>query len=476
MKPLLTTISIAALAVLLACPASAEEVKVEGETFDNPTSTLEAAPEKLHLDPANLPQRESRGGFNLSDQVLPGLTAEEIKRLQQTDGSNEKGLRVGIGRDIPDSFGEANGWNWVAVDGGKVAHLGVTSTGAVRIRAQLQVGELPEGVELRFFAPTEPATVYGPFTRTELANQPKDATGKTLFWSPSVAGDALKVEVFLPDAVEPSAINLKVLQVSHMVLDPVTNKAQQGVLEANTAACYMDLACQTQEWQNKGSAVGGYFFTDTDGNTGLCSAVLVNNTLKNGVPYALTANHCVDTAQEAASMNFFWQYTNSSCGSNDAPPVLTGGGSKLLVTNATLDTTLVQLNAYPPGSAYFAGWATTPLAVQAGVIGVHHGGVGKVVLPKLYSRGHFLGYADVQANQLVANNTGKFSAVQWVFGVTEPGSSGSGLWSADKDGYYYLRGLMSQGTVSCSNPTGVDLYTRMDQAYPMLKPWLNPAR
>jgi hypothetical protein len=471
MKPLLTAISAAALALMLAFPASAEEeVKVEGKVFSDPAAGLEAAPVKLHLDPSTLPVLESRSAFSLSDQVLPGLTAEEIKSLQQTDDSDEKGLRVGIGRELPDSFGDATGWNWVAVEGGKVAHLGVTSTGAVRIRAQLQVGELPEGVELRFFSPADTATVYGPFTRTELASQPKDADGNTLFWSPSVAGDTLKVEVFLPDPVQPAAISLKVPQLSHVVLDPATGKTQDGVLEANTAACYIDIACLSPEWQREGRSIGGYLFSDANGNSGFCSGTLVNTTAGNGVPYFLTANHCIDTTQEAASMNFVWQYANSGCGSNDAAQraQFTYGGSKLLATDAGLDTTLVQLSAYPPSPSYFTGWATTPLTAQEGVAGIHHAAVGGGISPKLYSQGHFLGYKEVQG-------MGKLAAVQWTHGVTEAGGSGSGLWAAQQDGYY-LKGLLSRGSVSCSNPTGTDLYTRMDQAYPILKPWLNPTR
>lgn len=474
---LLTTISVAALAMLLAFPASAEEVKVAGEAFANPTANLEAAPAKLHLDPASLPQRESRGGFSLSDVVLPGLTAEEIKRLQQSDGSNEKGLRVGIGRDVPGSFAETSGWNWVAVEGGEVAHLGVTSPGAVRLRAQLQVGELPEGVELRFFSPTQPATVYGPFTRTELANQLRDAAGNTVFWSPSVAGDTLKVEVFLPATLEPAAIQMEIPQLSHIVLDPVSGRSQDGVLEANTASCFIDAACLTPEWQQVGRSTGGYFFhDDEDGHTGFCSGTLVNTTVGNKVPYFLTANHCVDSATEASSMNFFWQYANSACGSNDAGQrALFTSGAKLLTTGADVDTTLVQLNDYPPGVSYFTGWVTSAFNPQEQVGGILHAGLEDSITPKVYAQGHFLGFLDIVNHKAVVSNAGKRAAVQWTHGITAAGASGSGLWAVQSDGYY-LKGLLSSGTSSCSDPTGLDFYTRLDQAYPLLKPWLNPAR
>jgi lysyl endopeptidase len=247
MKPLTSFISIAVLSMMLMAPLSADDVvNVEGRVVEANPSALESTSASLHLN--SLPMRAARGVSSQADVVLPPLTAQERSYLRQADGDNEMGLRIGVGRDIPDSLGSPNSWNWVAVDGGKVAHLGVTSIGAVRTRVQLQLAELPEGVELRFFSPTDSATVYGPVTRTELAHQPKDAEGKTLFWSPSVAGDTLKLEVFLPDKVQPSDMQLTITRLSHVVLDPMSGKTQGGVLEANTAACYLDIACQTPKW------------------------------------------------------------------------------------------------------------------------------------------------------------------------------------------------------------------------------------
>lgn len=476
MKRFTTAISLAALSLLLAAPVSAEEVKVEGRVFHDPAATREAAPAKLHLDPASLPVRAARGASNQGDVVLPPLTAQERTSLQQPDTGNAKGLRIGVGRDVPDSFGQPDTWNWVGVAGGQVAHLGLTSSSAQRVRVKLQVGNLPEGVELRFYAPADPKTVYGPFTRTELATQPKDASGNTLFWSPSVAGDTLKMEVFLPDGVQPADIKLGIPQLSHVAMDAATGQKQAGVLEAKNAACYVGLACTTPAWQRMGASVGGYQFTKADGATYRCSGNVVNNAANNRIPYFLTANHCINNAQDAASMELFWRYADSACGSNDAAKwVLWTAGGKLLATDAGLDTTLVQLQTNPPSDTFYAGWSATPLNNQQAVAGIHHDGINGDMSPKLYSQGYFQYHAEMQNGNPVAVSGGRMAIVQWTYGVTEHGSSGSGLWAVE-DGVPYLKGVMSQGDVSCSNPAGRDAYGRFDLAYPLLKPWLNPAQ
>jgi hypothetical protein len=64
-------------------------------------------------------------------------------------------------------------------------------------------------------------------------------------------------------------------------------------------------------------------------------------------------------------------------------------------------------------------------------------------------------------------------------GVTEGGSSGSGIFSI-ANGSYFLRGGLFGGPSSCAtandpaNPSNRDYYSRFDLAYPLLKQWLDP--
>ncbi|MEZ5453188.1 MAG: hypothetical protein R3E93_10320 [Thiothrix sp.] len=465
------------LALLLAAPLYADEVvQVEGQRFNAPAGSAAKEPVKLRLDPASLPVLAARGAIvNASDTVLPPLTEGERTHLQQQDEGGEKALRIGVGRNLPETAAPTD-WAWRPVDDGLAAHVGFVSSGAQRVRLQLKAQSLPAGVELRFYSPQEPAVVYGPFTQADFVASTDGSAGAGQLWSPSVAGDTLKMEVFLPAGMQPAALNLLAPKLSHVALDPVSGEAEAGVFKAASTACYFDLACSPTNLQAEGGAVAGYLFTHANGDTGFCSGVLVNTTVGTGTPYFLTANHCISDATMAATMNPVWQFANSSCGGNDASAhaIFTTGGGQLLVTDATLDTTLVKLNTYPPEPNFFAGWRTTLFQYQASVTGIHHDVVDAAILPKLYSAGTFLGYANVQDGKVVGDSNGKFAVVQWTQGVTETGGSGSGLWESE-GGSLYLKGLLSRGSASCSNPTGTDYYVRLDQSYPLLQPWLNPA-
>jgi hypothetical protein len=65
------------------------------------------------------------------------------------------------------------------------------------------------------------------------------------------------------------------------------------------------------------------------------------------------------------------------------------------------------------------------------------------------------------------SDTGRTVAMSWITGTTEPGSSGSGLFS-EKNGQYVLRGALRGGSASCANSGALDdlanrdFYSRLD--------------
>jgi hypothetical protein len=70
-----------------------------------------------------------------------------------------------------------------------------------------------------------------------------------------------------------------------------------------------------------------------------------------------------------------------------------------------------------------------------------------------------------------------FIAMQWMQGVTEPGSSGSGLFTYNgSQNYYELRGALYAGNSACdaSHQNATDNYSRFDVALPMLLKYLTP--
>ncbi|MBI3846418.1 MAG: hypothetical protein HY292_17455 [Planctomycetes bacterium] len=58
--------------------------------------------------------------------------------------------------------------------------------------------------------------------------------------------------------------------------------------------------------------------------------------------------------------------------------------------------------------------------------------------------------------------------MQWIYGVTEGGSSGSGLFDLN----HRLVGQLRGGASSCSNPTGIDDYGKFVDSYGLISGWL----
>ena len=75
---------------------------------------------------------------------------------------------------------------------------------------------------------------------------------------------------------------------------------------------------------------------------------------------------------------------------------------------------------------------------------------------------------------VIGGATTPFSQVFYGSGSTEAGSSGGGIWTYDGT-QYVLRGALWGGSASCSNPGGVDYYSRFDSTYSQLAAYLAPA-
>jgi hypothetical protein len=203
---------------------------------------------------------------------------------------------------------------------------------------------------------------------------------------------------------------------------------------------------------------------------------LLNDRMSTGTPYFLSANHCISNQTVASTLYTYWSYKSASCNSTQVSPALTAmtSGATLLYAEPTTDTSFMRLNSQPPAGALFAG--SSPFDPSSfdgiqGVYGVHHP---KGDLQK-YSEGDYLGTAACTSSNC-SSSTGsnaKFLAVRWNRGVTEGGSSGSGLFRR-LNGKDYLVGQLLGGASSCSQPGGYDFYGRFDLPFnAALQPWLN---
>lgn len=460
---MMKTIFISGLLLLASLNAVAQEaatppVQAQPETFQA-AATSSA---KLRRLPVNSAAR-ALNTTRVSQVALPALSKHEISQLQRQQG-REKAYRVGLGRALPSTLSntiDLNTWQWHSVSGGQVAHFSMTSPDALRVRAEVYLDTAPAGVELRFYAPADPSHVTAVYGSSDKQ-----------FWSPTVAGDTLGLELFLPEGIKPSQVSLRIPRLSHLALDPASSSLKSSSILKASSDCQVDIACASPAWQQTGKAVARYVFTDTDGFSYLCSGTLLAD-LDNStqIPYFLSANHCVNNQQAASSMDFFWLYANSTCGGNDAKPTQTTHGAQLLMNNASLDTTLVRLSTNPPSGVTMAGWTTTPLNSNQAVTGIHHGSGA----PKKYASGVFqqrIRIADNGTSYIVyPDNNGDFSQIRWSTGITSPGSSGSGLW-VEQNGVHYLNGSLVGGSSECANPTSPDEYSRFERTWPLVSQWL----
>lgn len=375
---------------------------------------------------------------------------------------------------------------WQPVDGGgTVAALRFQSAAAHGIRLGLVVDALPSAAVLRLYAPDGRAVaeVQGSEVLATLQrNQDAGDTGVAAhtYWTPGVDSDDVTLEITLPPGTEPAAVRMAVPSLSHFVESPHTAvKVGVNVLKVGEAGvCEVDVACNAS-YGTESNAVARMIFVDA-GSSYLCTGTLVNDATSSGTPYFLSANHCISSQSIASTVTTQWFYRASACNNgtlNAQTKVLTGGAT-LLYASAGTDTAFMRLNAAPPAGVVYAGWNASLPAIGAAAAGLHHphGDLQKL------SQGAVRGFqrctpatsGDYGCLEATAD-TAKHLAVAWTSGITEAGSSGSGLFTT-LNGKHYLVGQLTGGSSSCTVGGGVDYYGRLDVAYTAaLGQWLGAA-
>ena len=215
-------------------------------------------------------------------------------------------------------------------------------------------------------------------------------------------------------------------------------------------------------------------FMDGSGATFLCTGTLLNPTGGSFIPYFYSATHCISNQSVANTLTTHWFYDRTGCGTGGTSPsyVQLAGGATLLYTNAYFDALLLRLNSTPPTGAIFAGWDASTVSNGAALTAVHHpaGDLKKVSLGTMSG---FSSPASNMADMLVSD----WNSI--ATGVTEGGSSGSGIFTAvgQPATSYLLRGGLFGGPSSCTASAADlhDYYSRLDQVYPALAQYLNPA-
>ncbi|MDQ3282085.1 MAG: serine protease [Acidobacteriota bacterium] len=207
----------------------------------------------------------------------------------------------------------------------------VQSSGAERVRLKLARVSLAPGATLAVYGTSGPAVVFG----AELLD------GGEL-WTPSVEGDTIAVQV------ESGAASFEVAAAGHVFADPAVTGTE----------CFTDVMCSAfSDRESLSKSIAQITFATSEG-LAACTGGLINS--DDQAPLFLTANHCVSTTSEAASVEASWDATTASCAGTRRSPTRTNG-AKLLVTSAGTDVTLLRMTSTPAGR-WLMGWSTQTLA------------------------------------------------------------------------------------------------------------------
>ena len=416
----------------------------------------------------------------IDSRTLPRLDFTQIAREDQLKAvkNNDGGWRFAIPSDVDLTPRNSGSWK-INADGSAQWRLQIIALDAAHLNFGFGRFAVPEGATLTIQRPDGKLAI-GPYTSA-------DQTPSGQLWTPILLGDRAVLVLDVPTG--------RIEQVDLQLI-----RASQGYrgfghssVGYKSGSCNMDVAClaANDTWNNPRGAAGAY----TKAGVDTCTGSLVNNTNNDRRLLFATAAHCTVTAANVASVLVYWRFENPICrqpGSPESgqpiskPNTTSAGLTWLASTNNPFsgstpaatrsDWTLIELAA-PTGpdiELYWAGWdrrgTGTPVTacvdpVNGGTqteglcAGIHHPAVDEkriTFVDRDYAVGNISGATGVHWHAywarfppIVANLPVQSTPVP---GVTEPGSSGSPLYSADKR----LIGVLSGGPSACGS-TGENL-------------------
>jgi len=416
--------------------------------------------------------------------TLTAATAKEtalVLKNNETSTEDQMGkpLQIGFGRNVAQtetSTKTQQVLNWVATpSGGLIAAINFNSIGAKGMQIGLLINQLPGEAILRFFAQgasksyeVKGSDILAIIGKNIAAGDKSDAA--RTYWAPMAEGANATIEIELPAGVKSSDVSVSIPSISHIFL---TNKEISTMSELTYSGdanlglyCEVDIKC-TSPLPAATDAVAHLKFNIGAG-TFICSGTLLNDSISSATPYLLTANHCIENQTVASTLEFWFKYRALVCNDGSTGEYFpTYGGADLLYTAYVTDSTFLRLRSAPAvAGVLFAGWdATTPPAVSTTVHTVHHPRGDQQRL----SRGTVTGYSYRDAanpnffwNSDVTN--GQILKVTLTTGITEGGSSGSGLFKGADANPQLIGQLFGGNAAVCGSPKN-NLYGRFDVAY-----------
>lgn len=357
--------------------------------------------------------------------------------------------------------------------------LEISAPGAKALTLYYSSFEIPQGARLFLYTPTG-SEVLGAYTEVSapkrsgahFATEMLMGDRVILEYQPSARGEAPKV------AVEALGYIVRLPRGRGLRADGYDYAG-----EDNAGSCMVNVNCEEgAAWQNEKKSVA-FIQTKVGNDIAVCTGTLLNNSKQDGAPYLITAAHCAipgegrqASAEDLEQWVFYFHYEKEQCGNESAASlhaVSLVGAEQLAVSSLKggTDGLFLRLKeSIPPTyDLYFSGWSRTTALPSSGV-GIHHpsGDAAKI---STYTSTPQVGRWD-ESSQMDAHLDVAYAATKHGYGVTEKGSSGSGLFDAE----HHLVGTLTGGTAACSAPEGTNYYGRLAAHFGSmgLAQWLAP--
>ena len=353
-----------------------------------------------------------------------------------------------------------NSGSWIeASNGSKIWRVVISCEEALTVNLTFSETLIPNGNELYVYNP-EKDFILGSFNENHIY---KGELGTEL-----IPGNTVVVEYFIPNGNSLGSVNISTVTHGYRTANEFAEKAF-----GSSGSCNMNANCPDgASWVNERNSV----VMLVSGSSGFCTGALINNTLNDGTPYVLTANHCYSNPTNWI-FRFNWQSENCNNPSGQ-PSFVSLSGATLRSRRTPTDFCLVEItggldNGTVPASysPFFSGWDNTG-DIPTSTVCIHHpaGDIKK------------LAFDDDAAS--VSQSMGSTEAsstwtVQWDRNTTtEGGSSGSPLF----DQNHRIIGQLWGGGASCQNLNSPDYYGRVSKSWEptgsnttnQLKHWLDP--
>jgi hypothetical protein len=386
----------------------------------------------------------------------PNIAALKIED-SLTDNSGTAPWRFGFNNNT--NINISNSGTWINLpNGDRIWQLVVVCKNALTVNLTFSQTIIPTGNELYVYNPSKDF-ILGKFTASHLYN---GELGTEL-----VPGEMTIVEYFVPKGS--SIGNVNICTVTHGYRTPT-----EFLLKAfgSSGACNVNVNCpEGAAWTQQRNSV----VMLVSGSNGFCTGALINNTLNDGKPYVLTANHCYSNP---ANWIFRFKWESTSCINPSTSPTFQSlSGAVLRAQGTPSDFCLVEITgglvngtvpaAYTP---YFSGWDNTE-TISPSAVCIHHpsGDIKKIA---------------IENNALISTNFGgspsnsHWGVLSWDLGVTEQGSSGSPLFNQN----FRIIGQLHGGASACGASVLSDEYGKVSVSWNpagstssgQLKHWLDP--